>query len=60
MEEMGLKDMDIVARTGIERSCITKVRLGKICPRIDKLMVICSVTGLRPEDFIIQKQEVTK
>lgn len=56
MTEMSLKDMDISKRTGVERSCITKARLGKIFPRIETVMKICEVTGLRPEDFILPKQ----
>jgi DNA-binding Xre family transcriptional regulator len=54
MTAMGLTDKTLSERSGIDRSMITKMRLGKVSPSLKRAMVLCEITGLRPEDLIIK------
>ncbi len=55
MRANGLKDRSLSERTGIERSIITKMRLGKIVPTLERAVLVCNhVAGLRPEDLVIK------
>jgi transcriptional regulator with XRE-family HTH domain len=49
-------DRTLSEKSGIERSMITKMRLGKISPTLKRAMIICEFTGLRPEDLLLKDE----
>lgn len=53
MSALMLTDKLLSERVGIERSMITKMRLGKASPSLRTAMKICDLTGLRPEDLVV-------
>ena len=63
MDALGIKDRWLSEVTGIERSRITKIRLGTVTPTLEVAVRICAhVAGMRPEDMIVSdaKREATK
>lgn len=54
MSAMGFTDKSLSEKANIERSMITKMRLGKVCPSLKRAIIICNLTGLRPEDLIVE------
>ena len=52
MAALGFTDKSLSEKTGIERSVITKMRLGKITPSLKRAVLICDITGVRPEDLL--------
>lgn len=53
MDALGIKDRWLSEATGIERSRITKIRLGKVTPTLEVAVRICEFVGMRPEDMIV-------
>ena len=60
MQECGMTQLEFSERTGIPQSTISDWKRKKTNPSVDKLVNICGVLGITPNDLLLNERRDLK
>jgi len=56
MKKSKTRDVELAAQVGCDRSVISKMRHGKLTPKLPLAVRIVNVTGLKVDDLVVPKE----